>query len=184
MGITSTTLTPLLHHLNHELGGIDEVTPLPHTSTHQTAGSDKFISDRKQTFLAIGIEHSYNTKTWNILLPGSPNFPNGRISNHTNAANGDKFAIGQYQGDGNQYKITFKSFTNLGEGIIKIRLGATLLLTADCYSPNPIYNQEFIARNITIPNNGVEYLTIEVDGKNASSSDYRISAETVTIEKE
>ena len=68
-------------------------------------------------------------------------------------------------------------------GILKVYLGSQVLTTIDGYAAAISYNNIDETTSITISSSGVQNLKFEVDGKNASSSNYYVTFTAISLKR-
>jgi len=107
--------------------------------------------------------------TWKIYhdsrLYLSWEFVNDTIANHDNIS----WKITLPKGT---YTLLVVGNTGPNMGILKWYINTTLVTTSDMYGATAEFNRRVYQTGINVPSSGIKDLKLEIDGKNASSSNY------------
>jgi hypothetical protein len=92
-------------------------------------------------------------------------FVNDTIANHDNVS----WKITLPKGT---YTLLVVGNTGPNMGILKWYINTTLVTTSDMYGATAEFNRRVYQTGINVPSSGIKDLKLEIDGKNASSSNY------------
>lgn len=101
------------------------------------------------------------------------------VSN-SSSANGDKISFKIYLASG-IYKIYHLGTKNANQGILQFALDGADVHNIDQYNATLINNSSSSSANINVSRAGLYTLTLYVNGKNASSTNYVVSAHQVAF---
>ncbi len=116
------------------------------------------------------------TWTW---LAASGKYLGGSLYNST-GADGDGLTYNVFLA-ANTYTLTLVLRTSSILGIIEILIDGASIATYDAYSSSPADNLIFSTSGISISSSGLKVLTIRINGKNASSTDYKCKISSLTF---
>ena len=120
---------------------------------------------------------SIGAGTWSFALSTSQWF-NGAFRN--NGSDGDNITYKLFLAKGT-YKIVHMGMTTNADGILKVDIDGTTRLTVDGYSAGTVANVRTASSTFVVSSSGIVDLKIKCDGKHASSSNYYIRSQALTL---
>ena len=136
-------------------------------SMNELVGTDLTIGSR---VIFFGLDYdSIGQGTWVFPVNTSQHFSSACQNSTT--ADGDNISFKVWLAKGT-YSITLDYWKNNNQGIIKIDIDGTTVMTVDQYNSSATSNMQTTETGINVSTSGLKTITFKVDGKNASSSDY------------
>lgn len=130
-------------------------------------------------FLAPENYSSIGQGTWAINVDSSaPRCM--EFDNLAAMANGDNFSLKMFLSKGTySMRIVYVKIST--SGIFDVDIDGDELVSVDAYDSGTVYGAVSTTTGITIAASGIKTLTVTLDGKNASSSNYRCSINEIVL---
>lgn len=112
--------------------------------------------------------------TWNIQT-NSNQLDQGFFRNTSTHADGDKVSYDDVYLAAGTWTVSILHLMYSDYGVLKIDIDGTEVASHDLYAASALYNQESVTTGISIATSGFKDIDVYVSGKNASSSDHKIT---------
>ena len=99
---------------------------------------------------------------------------------NNNHNDGDNLLYHTYLSKGT-YSIQLRSFTNVGNGIVKLAIDGVDVTVWDTYSAAPVKNVPFLTTGVVVAASSVKLIRLKVDGKNPASSNHYMYPQAIVF---